>query len=184
MVVAAGFEVAGAGSVTGGPPIESTAVPELWAAAAAAAVGSPCGPPIASVTAPGSCAGEEIVAVGAGGTAAKPGSAGAAMATRPPRVLTMSATTGASVSAEATAEATGVAAKGSLEACCWEPGGTAEYESLTAGIRRRTTRRPCCAPGVEAARAVGGTSAGAWIFGTASGGSHTPATRTLGSGAT
>ena len=32
---------AGPGSVTGGPPIESTEMPELWAAAAAVAAGSP-----------------------------------------------------------------------------------------------------------------------------------------------
>jgi hypothetical protein len=118
--------VVGAGIEAGGPPIESI-VPELCAAAAAVAVGSPWGPPIESLTAPGAVEEEGIVAEGAPGTAATemPGAAGAPSIV-PPGVLTMSETTGVLDKLEATAETTGAAANASPEPCCWEPCAAAE----------------------------------------------------------
>jgi hypothetical protein len=70
--------------LTWGPPIESTEVPLLWAAAAAVAAGSLCGPPIESVTVDGSCDDEGIVAVASEAGAARLASAGEPVATAPP----------------------------------------------------------------------------------------------------
>ena len=103
--------------------------------------------------------------------------------TPPTGVFTVSVTTGAFPSTAAMADTTGVAANGSAGPCCCVPAATAENESVTAGMRRRTTLRPCCAA-VGFWRAIGGIAGGAWSLGTVSGGNQTPATRSAGSGAT
>jgi hypothetical protein len=59
-------------------------------------------------------------------------------------VFTVSVTTGGFERADATADTTGEAANGAGADCERAVGGTAVYESLTAGMRRRTTCLPGC----------------------------------------